>query len=128
MTQVLWVALGAVVGLLLAMSLSQLWMTLRARRSVGQSAPEIGPALAPGAALVYFSSPTCGPCRAMTPRIEALRSHGAQIHTVDVTQQPEVASAYGVMATPTTVAVRDGLICEVIVGIVPQEKLIALLA
>lgn len=122
------IAFGAVVGLLLAMSLSQLWMAIASRRSVGKPAPSVGVDLGEGSSLLYFTSPTCGPCRAMTPRIDAISAKGARVVKIDVTARPEVAAAYGVMATPTTIAVRGGQIREVKLGVLSVDALAAMLA
>lgn len=65
--------------------------------------------------LLWFHSPTCGPCRSMRPVIEALEEQG-QAHAVDVTEHLDVARALGVMATPTTVCVEDGRILWVRTG------------
>ena len=101
----------------------------RARKAVGKPIPTVGPTVDPARpALVYFFSPSCGPCRQMAPTLEALRQEGAAIHKVDVSQDLDAAMAYGVMVTPTTVAVRDGRVAEVVVGMAGMERLRKLLA
>ncbi len=118
------------VVLILAYAIGMPWYAGgRAKRAVGKPIPAVGPVVdASRPALVYFFSPTCGPCRQMAPTLEALRQEGAAIHKVDVSQDLASAMAYGVMVTPTTVAVRDGRVAEVVVGMAGMERLKKLLA
>jgi thioredoxin 1 len=71
-------------------------------------------------ALVYFFSPTCGACRAITPRVRALQEHNPRVFAVDITQDLELARALNVMATPSTVEVREGTIAGYHVGPIPE--------
>jgi thioredoxin 1 len=128
MTPIAWTVLGIVVAALVGMTVAQAALARAARRSVGSAAPNADlPLPARGPALVYFHSPTCGPCRSVTPRIDALMRDGRPVLSVDVTRRPDIAQAFGVMATPTTVVVRDGRITDVLLGVLPQVRLDALL-
>ncbi len=57
-------------------------------------------------AIVYFTTPECGPCRTMQrPAIERLRGDLAdtfQVLEVDASQRPSVADHWGVLSVPTT--------------------------
>lgn len=118
-----WGLVGAAI-LLAVVAMSQVWAQLRARRTVGQPVPALSPPLpARGSALVHFTSPTCAPCRAMRPAIQALEAEGAPIFEVDVSRDLEIALAWKVMATPTTVAVKDGRIASVLLGIARKDQL-----
>ena len=66
--------------------------------------------------LYYFHAPSCGPCRAMMPMIDDLRRDYPNLIKVDVTEHPELAQAFGVMGTPTFVAIVDSRVTEVKVG------------
>jgi thiol-disulfide isomerase/thioredoxin len=72
-------------------------------------------------ALVYFFTPTCGACRAVTPRMRALAEKGEPVFPVDATLDPDLARALSVMATPTTVEVDGGRVVKVHIGPVPAE-------
>ena len=72
-------------------------------------------------ALVYFFSPTCSACRAITPKIRELQKTRTDVFAVDVTQDTELALALNVMATPSTVEVSHGLISGFHVGPVPAS-------
>ncbi|MEQ1501435.1 MAG: thioredoxin family protein, partial [Myxococcota bacterium] len=101
------------------------WMAYRARRVVGMAVD--GP-LGVGVHVVWFHSPTCGPCRAMQPAIDALASTHPGLHPVDVTVDPALAAKLGVMATPTTVRVADGTVTASRVGVMREAELEAWLA
>lgn len=112
-------------GLLVA---GQVAVRRRSRAMVGlRPAALPGPAGARLAAarrgLVYFFSPTCGACRAITPRVRALSAANPDVLAVDVTQDPHLAAALGVMATPTFVELEGGAIVGHHVGPVRPEVL-----
>lgn len=83
--------------------------TVRRLRHATQSAPA-DPLLidAPRGVptLVYFTSPTCAPCQIhVTPMLRRIKdAYGDALHIVrvDVTQDPDAASRWGVMTVPTT--------------------------
>lgn len=55
--------------------------------------------------IVYFTSPTCMPCKTVQqPALEQLRQdlHSVQVVQVDVTADPDAAKRWGVMTAPTT--------------------------
>ncbi len=56
--------------------------------------------------ILYFTSPTCGPCRTtQRPALEKVKlafGDQVQIITVDVTEQPDAAAHWNVMTLPTT--------------------------
>lgn len=52
---------------------------------------------------VLYTSPTCGPCRALKPMLDAVvDSYGNKIHfvVIDIEADPEIAEAAGIMGTP----------------------------
>ncbi len=115
-----------VVGLFILLQLS---VVLQSRRMVGREAPALKAGGVPGQGveLVYFHSPGCGPCRTMTPVIEALAREGAPVLSIDVSKDQESARRYSVRATPTTILIRDGKIEKVLLGPQSPKKLKALL-
>lgn len=111
--------LGWLLLLVLAVALPLGWQLLEMRRSMrskGQPAPELVDVPREGAALFYFHSPLCGPCRRMTPEMRAWAEDDARIRVVDIGIKPELAKAFGVRVTPTVVIVRDGRIDAVQLG------------
>ena len=58
-------------------------------------------------AIVYFTTPTCAPCRLQqTPTLQQLLEdmgeHQIQVIKVDATEQPDAADRWGVFSVPTT--------------------------
>lgn len=72
-------------------------------------------------ALVYFFTPLCGACRPITPRVKTLAEQGQPVFAVDAMQDPALARALAVMATPTFVEVEHGRVRQVHVGRMPGE-------
>ena len=79
-------------------------------------------------ALVYFSSPTCVPCRTIQrPAVERL---GAQFGTAiqvleyDTTVRSDLAEQWGILSVPTTILLSaDGTPRRINHGVVPEAKL-----
>ena len=80
-----------------------------------------------GNRLFYFYSPSCGPCRSMTPIVDKLASQSDAITKVDISKDPELAGRFGIRATPTTVLVEKDTIKEVRLGAQSQKQLQKLL-
>ncbi|MCL5031169.1 MAG: thioredoxin family protein [Bacteroidetes bacterium] len=73
------------------------------------------------AGLVYFFSPSCRACKMQTPVIKDLQKNYKNVFDVDISKDLQTARIFGVKATPTTVAVKDGLISKVFVGFKQQD-------
>lgn len=78
--------------------------------------------------LVYFTTPTCGPCRLrQTPILEMLKQEAGeqfQVIRVDATADPDAATRWGVFSVPTTfVLAADGKPRRVFNGVVSADVL-----
>ncbi len=77
--------------------------------------------------LLDFYADWCGPCKVMEPVIEALEREMAgkiSIKKIDVDQENEVASNYGVMSIPTYLILKDGQEVERFIGAQPKDDLV----
>lgn len=79
-----------------------------------------------GVVLVDFWAPWCGPCKMIAPVLEELDAElgdKAKIVKVNVDENQETASKYGVMSIPTLYVLKDGEVVDKTVGFQPKEAL-----
>jgi thioredoxin 1 len=79
--------------------------------------------------LVKFTAEWCPPCRALEPVLESLASerHDLAIVTLDVDDNPQTPTRYGVLGFPTMILFRDGQEAARVVGAMPKQRLVAAL-
>ena len=82
-----------------------------------------------GFTLVYFTTPTCAPCKTVQrPAIEKVSKQlGNQLNVIeiDAAEKPEIASRWGVMSVPTTfVFDPKGELRHINHGVTRAEKLL----
>ncbi|MGO9566533.1 MAG: thioredoxin [Desulfomonilaceae bacterium] len=81
-------------------------------------------------ALVDFWAAWCGPCRTVGPIVEELAGEykgKIKVAKLDVDNNKQVASKYGVRGIPTLMLFKDGQIVDQIVGAVPKSRIKELL-
>ena len=80
--------------------------------------------------LVDFWAEWCGPCRALGPKLEEIAGElqgKVRIVKLNVDENPEVPSKYGVRGIPTMILFKGGQEIDQIVGNHPKENIMALL-
>jgi len=76
--------------------------------------------------LVDFWAEWCGPCRMITPIVEELSDEydgKAVIGKVDVDNNPDICSKYGIRNIPTILFFKNGEIADKQVGAAPKNAL-----
>ena len=75
-------------------------------------------------AMVDFWASWCGPCKMLSPTVEALAEQyegKALVCKVNVDEEPDLARRFGVMSIPTVVFLKNGREFDRRVGVMPAE-------
>lgn len=76
--------------------------------------------------LIDFWAVWCGPCKMIAPSINELANEyegKAKIGKVDVDNNQQVATKYGIRSIPTLLIFKDGKMVDQIVGALPKQKI-----
>ncbi|MFP4372602.1 MAG: thioredoxin [Halanaerobium sp.] len=77
--------------------------------------------------LVDFWAEWCGPCRMVAPVVEDIAAeYSSQIKVakLNVDENQQTASRYGIMSIPTMLVIEDGKVKDKLVGYMPKNKLV----
>ena len=83
-------------------------------------------AIESGVTLVDFWAPWCGPCKMQLPIVDELStelSGTATLAKINVDEEPELASQFGVMSIPTLILFKDGQPVDKMVGLQSKDAL-----
>src|SRR5438105_10789371 len=81
---------------------------------------------AAGPVVVDFWAEWCGPCKMIAPALEEIAgSLGDKVKIVklNVDENPQTASKYGIMSIPTLMIFKNGQLASRQVGAAPRQKL-----
>jgi thioredoxin 1 len=76
--------------------------------------------------LVDFWAPWCGPCRMLTPHVEALAKETAdrlKVVKLNTDEAQDIAGRYNVLSIPTLILFKGGQIVEQLVGMMPKQQI-----
>lgn len=84
---------------------------------------------AEGTVLVDFWATWCGPCRMLSPIVDEVASErpDVKVGKINVDEQPELAQQFGIMSIPTLLIFKNGEKVQESVGLIPKEKVEALI-
>ncbi|MCI2056010.1 MAG: thioredoxin [Oscillibacter sp.] len=81
-------------------------------------------------AMIDFWASWCGPCKMLSPTIEALAGQydgKVLVGKVNVDEEPDLARQFGVMSIPTVVFLKNGREFDRKVGLMPADAFTAVL-
>ena len=79
--------------------------------------------------LLDFWASWCGPCRMVSPVIDAIAEEESSIVVgkVNVDEEMELAEAFRIMSIPTLVVVKDGKIANQAVGVRSKAEILEMI-
>ncbi len=79
--------------------------------------------------LLDFWASWCGPCKMLMPIIDQVSAEvtDKKICKINVDEQPELASQFGIMSIPTLVVIKNGVEVNRTMGVQPKDSILKML-
>lgn len=79
--------------------------------------------------IVDFWASWCGPCRMLAPILDQIAAErpDVKVAKVNVDEQMELASRFGIVSIPTVIVFKDGKPVNKSLGVKPKADILALL-
>ncbi len=101
-------------------------MAQNARGMQGRPAPDtqdVDGQIDTPARVYFFHATHCRPCKSMMPLVDQIGAEFPNLIKLEVSQNIALARAFRIAGTPSFIAVRDGLIREVKLGLADEDWL-----
>ena len=79
--------------------------------------------------LLDFYADWCGPCRMVSPIVDEIAEERDDIVVgkINVDNDPELASKFGIFSIPTLIVLKDGEVAEQVTGARPKDAILDML-
>lgn len=79
--------------------------------------------------LIDFYATWCGPCKMIAPFVEEIANENPDIKVgkINVDEENELATAFGIQSIPTLVVVKNGEVVNKAIGYRTKDQILALL-
>ena len=79
--------------------------------------------------LLDFWASWCGPCMMVSPTIDQIAEENEDILVgkINVDEQPELASTFGIVSIPTLIIIKDGRVSSQVVGVRTKPQILEML-
>ena len=79
--------------------------------------------------LLDFWAPWCAPCRMVGPILDEIAEERSDVKVakINIDEQPELASQFGVMSIPTLMVMKEGRIVQRAMGARPKAQILSML-